>query len=58
MGRPPKAPEDRRDDDIKIPLTAAEKRAIWEAAEGDDAKPITWCRETLLRAAKRRLGSK
>ncbi len=54
MGRPPKAPEDRRDDDIKIPLTAAEKQAIWDAAEGDDAKPITWCRETLLRAARRK----
>jgi hypothetical protein len=53
MGRPPKAPEDRRDEDIKIPLTAAEKRAIWDAAEGGDAKPITWCRETLLRVARR-----
>ncbi len=41
MGRPPKAPEDRRDEDIKIPLTAAEKQAIWEAANADDAKPIT-----------------
>ena len=54
MGRPPKAPEDRRDADIKIPLTEAEKRAIWDAAEGDGAKPITWCRETLLRSAKRK----
>jgi hypothetical protein len=54
MGRPPKAPEDRRDEDIKIPLTTAEKQAIWDAAEADDAKPITWCREILLRAAKRK----
>jgi hypothetical protein len=54
MGRPPKAPEDRRDDDVKIPLTTAEKAAIWEAAEGDGEKPITWSRKILLKAAKRR----
>jgi len=58
MGRPPKAPEDRRDDDIKIPLTAAEKQAIWEAAHADDTKPITWCRDMLLKAAKRRTTKK
>jgi hypothetical protein len=58
MGRPPKAPEDRRDEDIKIPLTAAEKQAIWDAAEERDIKPITWCRETLLRAAKRTKANK
>jgi len=58
MGRPPKAPEDRRDEDIKIPLTPAEKQAIWEAAEADEVKPITWSREILLRAAKRKRSKK
>ena len=54
-GRPPKAPEDRRTDEIKIPLSEAEKQQIQSAAESDDAKPVTWARDVLLRAAKRRL---
>lgn len=53
-GRPPKAPEDRRTDNMKIPLSADEKALIESAAESDDAKPVTWARDTLLRAAKRR----
>lgn len=53
-GRPPKSPEERRTDDMKIPLSEAEKRQIVSAAESDDAKPVTWAREVLLRAAKRR----
>ncbi|HEV3302702.1 MAG TPA: hypothetical protein VG055_23825 [Planctomycetaceae bacterium] len=39
---------------MKIPLTPAEKLAIEKAAECDDEKPVTWARNTLLRAAKRR----
>jgi hypothetical protein len=54
MGRPPKAPGDRRDEDIKIPLTDVEKAAIWDAAAVDKEKPITWSRKILLGAAKRR----
>jgi hypothetical protein len=54
MGRPPKSPEDRRTDNMKIPLSADEKALIEGAAESDDAKPVTWARDTLLRAAKRR----
>ncbi len=53
MGRPPKAPKERRDADIKIPLTDAEKEELWAAAQQLEAKPITWCRETLLKAARR-----
>ena len=55
-GRPPKAPEDRRDADVKIPLTEAEKAMIWEAANIDDVKPVTWTRKIVLEAAKRRIG--
>ena len=55
-GRPPKAPEDRRTADVKIPLTDAEKALIWEAADIDDTKPITWTRKIVLDAAKRRVG--
>ncbi|MFQ5732148.1 MAG: hypothetical protein ACE5KM_09345 [Planctomycetaceae bacterium] len=54
MGRPEKAPEDRRTSSMKIPMTAAEKALIESGAAGDDAKPVTWARETLLRIAKRK----
>lgn len=53
-GRPPKRPSDRRTDSMKIPLTAAEKKFIEAAAHADDARPVTWVRETLMRAARRR----
>jgi hypothetical protein len=39
---------------MKLPLSADEKEAIEKAAEADEAKPVTWAREVLLRAAKRR----
>ena len=54
MGRPPKAPEDRRTNGLRIPLTDAEREAIENAAQADGEKPITWAREAILRAAKRR----
>lgn len=53
-GRPPKAPKDRRTESMKIPLTAAEKRLLESAAIAMQAKPVTWAREILLRAAHRR----
>ena len=52
-GRPPKSPEDRKSTSIRIPLTEAEKEELELAAKSRKAKPITWARETLLRAAKR-----
>ena len=55
MSRPPKKPEDRRTANMKLPLTADEKAAIQAAAEHDDAKPVTWARDVLMKAAKRRL---
>jgi uncharacterized protein (DUF1778 family) len=54
MGRPPKAPEDRRTESMKLPLSADEKELIESAAEADEAKPVTWARDVLVRAAKRR----
>lgn len=53
-GRPPKKPSERKTAAMLIPMTDEEKALIERAAEGDDAKPVTWARETLLRAAKRR----
>ena len=54
MARPKKHPKDRRTDSIRIPMTAAERKIIVDAAENDGAKPVTWLRELALRAAKRR----
>jgi hypothetical protein len=56
MGRPPKEPNERKSAVIFIPVTDAEREQIYAAAEADEAKPTTWARETLLRAAKRRAG--
>jgi hypothetical protein len=54
-GRPPKDPEDRRDRDMKIPLSENEREIIVKAAQADEGKPVTWARDVLLKAAKRRL---
>lgn len=53
-GRPPKAAIDRRTDAMKIPMTDAEKRLVVAAAESVEAKPVTWARDVLLKAARRR----
>jgi hypothetical protein len=53
-GRPPKPPEERKTANMKIPLADDEKELIEKAARASDAKPVTWAREILLRAAKRR----
>ncbi len=50
MARPAKKPEDRRTAALNVPLTKAEKELIKAAAE----KHVTWAREVLLKAAKRK----
>jgi hypothetical protein len=47
-GRPRKSPEDRRSDELRIRLTAAERRALDRAAGGHTS---TWARAILLLAA-------
>jgi hypothetical protein len=54
MGRPPKKPSERKTAHMLLPMTEVEKQQIQAAAELDGEKPVTWARETLLRAAKRR----
>lgn len=49
-GRPPKKPDERQTERLELRMTAAELAQIEGAAKG---KLATWCRETLLRAAKR-----
>lgn len=53
-GRPPKKPSERKTAAMLIPMTEEERQQIQAAAESDDVKPVTWAREVLLRAAKRR----
>jgi cell division inhibitor SulA len=53
-GRPIKHASDRKTAAMKIPLTEEEKGKIMEAAQFGNAKPVTWAREVLLRAAKRK----
>ncbi len=58
MGRPPKDPADRRTNSMHIPMTDAEKAAVWEHAEALGVKPVTWARELMLKAAKRAASGK
>jgi hypothetical protein len=53
-GRPPKKPSERKTAAMLIPMTEEERQQIQAAADADEAKPVTWAREVLLRAAKRR----
>lgn len=50
-GRPKKAAGERRDADIRIPVTAAEKKAIQKAAGNGEL--AAWARTTLLAAAEK-----
>jgi len=54
-GRPPKPADKRKTDNMKIPLTPEEKESIERAAQAGKDKPVTWARDVLLRAAKRRI---
>jgi hypothetical protein len=54
MGRPPKPPEERRQQGMRIPLTDAEKAIIEQRAEADGEKPVTWARKALLRMAAKK----
>jgi len=54
MGRPPKSPDERRNQGMRIPLTNAEKLLIEQRAEADGDKPVTWARTALLRAAQKK----
>lgn len=49
-GRPPKSPQQRREADIRIPVTTEEKKIIQSATENGEL--AAWAREILLAAAK------
>ena len=54
MARPPKDKKDRKDVDLRIPVTADQKQLIVEAASLDQLDMAEWARALLLRAAKHR----
>lgn len=51
MARPRKDPSLRKDTDLRIPVTAEQKRTIVEAAAAAQSDVATWARPILLRAA-------
>ncbi len=38
---------------MKLPMSESEKKLVRQAAEAVGSKPVTWARDTLLKAAKR-----
>jgi len=54
-GAPPKPPEKRKSKVVQIRLTESEKADCESAAQLDDKKMSDWARDTLVRAARRRL---
>jgi len=54
IGRPPIAPEDRRNVRLDVRLTQAELEVVRDAAELVDKSPATWAHNVIVRAAKRK----
>jgi len=55
MARPPKDKKDRKDVDLRIPVTAEQKKIIVEAAGLDQMDMAGWARMLLLKAANQRI---
>ena len=58
MARPPKDAHLRMDTDLRIPVTADQKRLIAEALADDLGGLAAWARQVLLRAAQERLAKR
>jgi uncharacterized protein (DUF1778 family) len=58
MARPKKDARLRKDADLRIPVTADQKRLISQAASIDGSDMAAWIRPLLLEAAKNRLDAK
>jgi hypothetical protein len=52
MARPPKDPALRMDVDLRIPMTADQKRIVTKAARTVQMDLAAWARPILLRAAR------
>jgi hypothetical protein len=58
MARPPKDPAERKDVDVRIPMTAEQKKIIAEAAAADQSDVATWARPLLLGFAQERINKR
>jgi uncharacterized protein (DUF1778 family) len=56
MARPIKDKSERKDYDLRVPLTEAQKDMIIQAARIEGEDRATWARSILLDAAKRTVG--
>ena len=54
-GRPPKDAGERKDVDLRIPVTGEQKERIMEAVALEGADMAAWARPILLKAAEDRL---
>lgn len=54
-GRPPKDKSQRKDVDLRIPVTTAQKERIMEAVALDSLDMAEWARGILIRAAENRI---
>lgn len=52
-GRPPKSKEERKDVDLRIPVTADQKELVAEAARKAGEDLAAWARPILIDAAQR-----
>jgi hypothetical protein len=55
MARPPKDKRERKDYDLRIPLTAEQKEMVAEVARLEGVDMATWARPILLEAVRRTL---
>lgn len=58
MARPPKDDRLKLSTDIRIPVTAAQKRVIAEAVSDEPGGMAAWARQVLIRAAQERIADK
>ena len=54
MARPHKEPSERKSEELRIPVTAEQKKLVSEAASADGTDLATWVRPIVLRAAEKR----
>jgi len=52
MARPRKEKSERKDADLRIPLTESQKEMIVQAAQSEGVDMATWARPILIQAAK------
>jgi hypothetical protein len=55
MARPPKDKSERKDYDLRVPLTDAQRQLIEEASRAAELDKAAWARAILLRAARDQL---